>query len=207
MSKSKKPYKPNAAPGITGVPPELRPQIRELWLQGNSVAEIARRTGCGYNTLLAYVATTLRPELQAAGVRHCGELLAEMRMLRAFAWDQFRKCGEALKRITEEEAFEAAAKAGKTKTTAKHLAKLVKRVTQQMPNNTARGWAGIIQWCIEQEASIAGYYKQQQGTGGEFRVAGRTADEINREMLAKLRAKIEDVRQQAALRAQFVSEN
>lgn len=203
----KKYKKPTAAVPHSKIPPETYAEIRRCYLQGETMIRMAERMGLCYTTLWNYVATVLKPELAAAGVRHCGELLAEIQMLRSFAWDQLRKCDQGLTQISEEEAFTAAAKSGKPKKTAQAIAGLVKRITRRFPNNSAKNWATIIEWCIEQEANIGGYYKQPMGVIADFRVAGRTADEINNEMLAKLQTKLAAVREQAAIRAQFVSDN
>lgn len=206
MATKKKPVSRHR-PG-SGIPPNLYPEIRVQYLRGSTLIEIAENMGLCYDTLQRYVASTLRPEIHAAGVRHVGELLAEMQMLRKFAWEQLELGRSGVQHVTQKEAFEAAAKSGKKRSVAQNLARMVERVTKLMPNTLARNWATIITWCIEHEARIAGYYKQPTGmTGGDFRVAGYSPAEINEAMIARIREKVMAIREAAKAREQFVSKN
>jgi len=193
---------------VKSITPELHEQIRELWLQGKTLSEMEAATGIPRSTLQRFVATVLRPQANAAGVRHMGELLAEMQMLRAFAWEQLQAAGKPQQRITEKTIPTAAKAAGRSKKAAAALVVAFQRIVQTYPNQSARNWAQVIEWCIEQECRLAGYYRQPSGSPvGEFRVAGSTPDQINEKMLKRLRDCVMAVREQARIREQFTGHN
>ena len=193
---------------VNTITPELHEQIRDLWLQGKTLSEMEAATGIPRSTLQRFVASVLRPQAQSAGVRHIGELLAEMQMLRSFAWQQLEAAGKPQQRVTEKTIPTAAKAAGRSKKAAAAMTGAFQRIVQTYPNQSARNWAQVIEWCIDQECRLAGYYRQPiSGPTSEFRVAGYSPAEINEKMLKRLWERIKEIREQAKIRKQFIGQD
>jgi predicted transcriptional regulator len=186
------------------VPPEMYDQVRRLFFRGRSVRGIATLLGLHYDSLRHFVATVLRPEIQAAGIRKSAEILEEIRELREFAWQQLERVDVLLRDETEKTVEGTAREGGRSKPTAKRIAAEVERIISTYPNTSGSRWATVVQWCLEHEARLLGHYRQPiMEAPTEFRVAGKTPDQVNREMVERILESVRLAKEVAAERQAY----
>lgn len=191
----KKPHKPKRqSPGTgKGIPPILYPEIRRRYLFGESCAEIAGATKMAYETMRTYIRSKLEPELMQTGRRHVRIMRAEINQLRAYAWNALI-AGESAVNLVEKQALKD------------DVLEIVEKIKQTAGHQHARTWTAVIQWCLEAEAKMGGYFKDGTNSDeakSDFRAAGRSPDEIHRQMIEKISAEVARYRKEAKDAKQF----
>ena len=183
------------------VSPAKLSKIGGLWLTGHSYTEIGELIGVSRQAVSYHVDKTLKPMWKAGVQRTLGEELAKIRVLEQTGWRQFRS-KEPVE--THEELRHALSEGGVE-------GKLVERVTKTVRRCNQKAWLEVVQWCIEQRCKILGYYGSDEVKhehGGELRVAGMTASQVNEDMLKRVTKIVKErKRYEAAVEAAKGSDN
>lgn len=148
--------------------PEIIEQAGELFLRGDGMRAIAAKLDVTLVTAKKWVqqcqAVWREKVADTVGVE-----LAKVESLERFAWQQLKK---STKPIKSKQIEKAAEKAGLS-------ISIVKVVTKKTTGIGNTGWAGVIQWCIDYRTRIiGGYAPDRLKIETEFRVAGKSRDEV-----------------------------
>ncbi len=162
-------------------PDELEIIEREI-IRGRPVAAIARDLKVHHSTVQQQVDTHLRPAWRAKLRRGAEIELAKIDHLEAIAWERMDQVEQAEDRetVTKELTKDGAD------------AVLIKRMNMKLRRRNATGWVAAIEWCIEMRCKLLGHFAPTKVKVEEegLRVAGKTIDEVDAEMMGRLMAKI-----------------
>jgi len=148
--------------------PEIVERAGELFLRGEGLVAISKKLDVTQVTAKKWIQQCQKiwREKVADTV---GVELAKVESLERFAWEQLQKSTQPIKSKQIEEAAEEAGLP----------IAVVKVVTRRTTGIGNTGWAGVIQWCIDYRTRIiGGYAPDRLKIETEFRVAGKSKDEI-----------------------------
>ena len=189
----KRPPKRRPNPVHRRVTPAVLDRFSDLWLQGTSVAQIARTTGFNRKTVTHHIEHTITPLWQREQVVKLEVQLARVEHLYYIAWTMFEKSTEPLTRQTVKDVlFENGVASG-----------VIKRVTTTVFRTGEVSWLKTITWCLDHVAKISGLYVQGRARAHaepsrpgrqddyEMRVAGQSPAEFDQETLKMILQEME----------------
>jgi len=176
--RKRRPGRPPAGQRLIG-PGELH-RVAKLWGEGHPVLAIAEELGVSEGTIRGHIARHVLPawreDLQTAK----REQLAKLGHIERVAWAKFHESEgpqtrDQIKRALSEKGVGLVE---------------VERVATTISRTGEATWLSVVQWVHEQVCKIHGLYaasKVQMSSGDdEFRVAGATVEQVDKEMLARL---------------------
>lgn len=203
---NRKPGKPHSAQRVIG-PAELV-IIARMKLKHVPVPEIAELFGCDEKTIRHHYEHNIRPSFRHTLMRTAEEELARIDEIERIAWVRFDKSLEPETKETIKQGLVKGLK-GTTKVRATKL-EAVERVVTTITKNGETSWIAVIQWCVEERCKIKGHYAAQRlqiNHGGEIRVAGKSRDDIDRELQERIAYILNNREERQRLASAYGSEN
>jgi hypothetical protein len=181
------------------ITPERLEEIRVLWIRGTPITQIAARFAVDEKDIRHHIDRVVRPSIAAAGDREAVDFLDKWDHIQVVAWELLEKSKSP---ITRREVHKELTAAGAP------LA-IVKRIVKRISRTGEPCWLNIIALAIQEQAKICGVYAptKLKIEEDDFRFAGLTPEECDAAALARLKAKIEEHRQEAKAIRDFQSGN
>jgi len=182
--------------------------IARMKLRHVPYTEIAKAIGVSVATIKHHYEHTIRPSFRHALARTAEEEMARIDEIERIAWDRFdASLNPATKETIKTEMIEglkgnAKAKAAKLGTVERSLTKI--------SSNGDTCWLHVIQWCVEERCKIKGHYASQRlqiHHGGEIRVAGKSREDLDRELYERIAYIVNNREERARLAAAYGSDN
>ena len=178
----------------TSVTAEGRRKILQGVLERRPIAEIADSLGVSHKTVYYTWTKTIQPLLRS-GEFHAAEVqLAGLDNLERVCWDKFWGSDEEAVRSVSEAVLEALK--DDKRVSAKAAAAIAENIQVKSPNQQL-GYLQLILAVCKERARLTGVSQESlnlylNGNGGEFRVAGASREEVDREMIGRLMTQMAD---------------
>ena len=194
-----KPGKPKS--GEKRITAADHPRIAELFAQGYSQQDIADHMGVGRRTIRDALNSHILPTYRRQTTHAIEQELLKIDYMEKIAWRLFNGDGPAETTATtetisndSEDAKKLIAKLEAEGNGTKVDRLLTKRKLTKNYKPHQKAWLEVAMWCIDTRNKINGNYaaKKVQIEQEEFRVAGLTPDQVNREMVLRLKQKLEE---------------
>ncbi len=169
------------------VTPERLEQIADRWLAGWSHRKIAEEIGVDPSVISYHLEKSIKPAWKEKLHRGAEIELAKIDNLEAIAWG----------RMDEEAPMESRETVTEALTEGGTDLELVQRMNTNLRRRNTAGWVAVIEWCIELRCKLLGHFAPTKVKVEEegLRVAGKTIDELDAEMMGRLMAKITERQQ------------
>jgi hypothetical protein len=170
------------------LPPERLEELENKWLKGWSHRRLAARFGVTEGAIRHHLRHTVVPAFQET-LWHTKQVkLRQLRLITRRAWQEFHSTADSEVIETIKEVLSQKGRKVKLRT-----------LRRKLPERKS-AWLTVILDCIREECRILGHYAKDKRevelkTSGELRYAGRSVSDVDREMLAKLVAAIEERRE------------
>jgi DNA-binding transcriptional ArsR family regulator len=183
--------------GPAGRPPRNQPKITEgqypdiyqRWLKGTSVHSLAAEYHVDWSTMQHHL-QKCRMMLKTTLLRDRNEVLDELALVRAAAWECFKKSQRPL---THDEVAKEIDRVALEKGVSKEIAeRVVKQTTKITTRDGEANWLSVVLAADDLEARMTGHYEtgkregQKQGGKGSYRAAGRSPSETHEVMAQRL---------------------
>ena len=161
--------------------PDEIERIADLWLCGRSLRRIAEEFGVDPKTISHHLEKHIRPVWRSRmGDRLCEEI-AKIDHVERIAWQKFH---ESESPQTRDRVKSALSEGGADLEVVEQVFTSVKRTGEPV-------WLNIVQWCIDARARFLDYEAPRTiKVQNEYRVAGKSPDKVNEEMMRRLLERI-----------------
>lgn len=169
------------------ITPAVLEQIGILWMRQVPQSVIAERFGVDEKTIRYHLDRSIIPQWEHTMRSRLKEDMARVAHIERVAWERFESAepGE-----TREHVEKALLEGG-------HKPRIVKQVVSKVTRTGEVAWIQVVQWCLEFRARIYAHFapvRHHVEMGSELRVAGKTPAEVDREMLQRLKERVEERR-------------
>lgn len=203
---TRRPGKPTASARVIGEAELVI--IARMKLRHRPAPEIAELLGVDEKTVRHHYEHTIRPSFRHVLNRTAEEEMARIDEIERIAWECFDKSLEPQTRETIKTGLIEGLK-GNSKSKAKKLG-TIESVLTTIHTNGDTSWINVIQWCVEERCKIKGHYAAQRlqiNHGGEIRVAGKSREDLDRELHQRIAFIMNNREERARLAAAYGSEN
>lgn len=165
------------------------PELYQRWLKGVSVLQLAVHYKVDWHTV-SYHLQKCRMQVRNTLVRDRNEVLDELSMIRAEAWECFQNSKRSL---TTDEINKEVSKIAKKKGVRKAIAgQVIKQTTRVTLRDGEASWLSVAMAAIDIENKLNGHYEtgkregQKPAGSGNYRAAGRSPEEHHEAMAKRL---------------------
>ena len=178
-------------PGERPIPPERYEELQTYWLKGWTATRLAKHFGVTPNAIHHHIKHTIGPALKESLWHGKASVLRQLEIIASRAWDEFESKADREVVETIKEVIGAKGKKVSLKT-----------LRRKLPEHQS-SWLVVILDCIREISRIGGHYAKDRHelevkASGELRFAGRSVDDVNREMLARIVERVEERRRYEA---------
>jgi hypothetical protein len=167
----------------------LYPDIYVRWCKGASIIALAANYQVDWATMHHHL-QKCRTMLRTTLLRDRNEVLDELALLRAAAWECFKKSQRPL---THDEVAKEIDRMAIEKGVSQELAsRLIKQTTKITMRDGEANWLSVILAAVDVEAKLCGHYElgkregQKPAGKGTYRAAGRSPKDTHEAMAARL---------------------
>jgi hypothetical protein len=170
--------------------PENIERIRIWWCEGRSLYWIAKQLGCDRSTVQYHLGASIIPKQRTIWESRIEEIVLKVEHLYTVAWAQFQK---SQKPQTMEQIKRTLAKEGVD-------GDVVERVSRATTRTGEACWLDYVRWCLDWFSKVSGIYAAEKiSLETDFRVAGKTRQEIDEEALKYLAERVAERKRHEAM--------
>ena len=169
------------------ITPAVLGQIGDMFLAGWKTSQIAVKVGVDWSTVDYHLKSTIQPIWEKNLVHKASIELAKIDRMEHIAW----------KKLIEDLPFEERVTVTESLLEGGGDLQLVKRIRSTNPRRGSTEWMKIIQWCIQARWKLLDYCVGSPKVKADdegFRIAGRSTEQLDKDMVQLLLEKIDEQR-------------
>ena len=165
------------------VTPRVIEGFADMWLSGRTLRQIAAEFGVTRNTVAHHLDRSVRPLWRRRMEDRLSEEIARIDYVERIAWQKFH---ESEKPQTKRQVKKALVDDGGANL------EVVEKVMTKIKRTGEPVWLNLVQWCIDARARYLSYEPPRTiKAQNEYRVAGKSPDQVNEEMMRRLLERVE----------------
>ena len=164
------------------VTPRVIEGFADMWLSGRTLRQIAAEFGVTRNTVAHHLDRSVRPLWRRRMEDRLSEEIAKIDYLERIAWQKFHQSEHP---ATKRQMKKALTEGGANLEVVEKVMTTIKRTGEAV-------WLHVVQWCVDARGRYLAYEPPKTvKVKAEYRVAGKSPDQVNAEMMARLMERVE----------------